>query len=163
MKVTCNCLHCWQMLTFYGALFLANTYIRGINKLIVCQQMVFTVLTNATTIYLSVYTVIICKNWLSCKEEFSETGACDAKLKWNSAYWRKVNEKHLPCDLKQSPSSPWALLVSPVQWGWDHMVSQGPPGIWQLPALHQLCPVGVVSSWAPAWPLFLRISESWAL
>lgn len=92
---------------------------------------------------------------------------CDAKLKLNSTYWRKVNEKHLPCDLKQSPSSPWALLVSPVQWGLRPHGLQGPPThphpyprIWQLPALHQLCPVGAVSSWAPAWPLLLRISQS---
>lgn len=84
---------------------------------------------------------------------------CEAKLKWNSTHWRKVNEKHLPCDLKQSPSSPWALLVSPVQWGLRPHGLQGPPSIWQLPALHQLCPVGVVSSWAPALPLLLRISQ----
>ena len=71
------------MLTFYGALFLLIHTLGVSIKLIVCQQMVFTVLTNATTIYLSVYTVIICGTDYHAKEEFSETGTvrCQAEIK----------------------------------------------------------------------------------
>lgn len=62
------------MLTFCVALFLLIHTLGVSIKLIVCQQMVFTVLTNATTIYLVVYTVIIFRADSHAGVQFSETG-----------------------------------------------------------------------------------------
>lgn len=62
------------MLTFCGALFLLIHTLEVSIKLIICQQMVFTVITNAMTIYLSVCTVIIFQTDYHANMQFSEMG-----------------------------------------------------------------------------------------
>jgi hypothetical protein len=84
---------------------LANTYISVSIKLIVCQQMVFTVLANATTIYLSVCTVIIFWTDYHASLQFNETGTvqCHTEMKcfmlekgkWKIA-WCVTSSKALP-------------------------------------------------------------------
>lgn len=71
------------MLTFCGALFLLIHTLGVSIKLIICQQMVFTVITNAMTIYLSVFTVIIFHTDYHASMQFSEIGTvqCQAEMK----------------------------------------------------------------------------------
>lgn len=74
------------MLTFCGALFLLIHTLGVSIKLIICQQMVFTVLTNVTTIYLSVvlqnFSELIIMQDASM--QFSETGTvqCHGEMKY---------------------------------------------------------------------------------
>ena len=71
------------MLTFCDALFLLIHKLGVSIKLIVWQQMVFTVLTNALIIYLSVCTVIIYQTDYYANMQFSETGTvqCPTEMK----------------------------------------------------------------------------------